>query len=80
MRQVIMDAKAASHNTVANMNAPDATTTTTRQPVGPQAAPKASAQATLPPQAKAQLRDGVTTTFKNGQKWTLQNGQPVRVQ
>ncbi len=26
------------------------------------------------------LKEGVTTIFKNGQKWKLQNGQPVQVQ
>ncbi len=26
------------------------------------------------------LREGVVTTFRNGQKWTLQGGQPVQVQ
>jgi hypothetical protein len=25
------------------------------------------------------LKDGVVTTFKNGQQWTLRNGQPVQV-
>lgn len=34
----------------------------------------------LPPQALAQLKDGLHTTFGNGQVWTLQNGKPVRVQ
>jgi len=33
----------------------------------------------LPQQAAAQLKEGATTTFGNGQTWTLQNGQPVRV-
>ena len=31
----------------------------------------------LPPQARSRLKEGVTTTFGNGQKWTLQNGKPV---
>jgi hypothetical protein len=35
----------------------------------------------LPPEAAAKLKQGVITTFGNGQKWTLdQNGQPKKVQ
>ena len=34
---------------------------------------------TLPDSAKAQLKEGVHTTFKNGQTWTLENGQPKQV-
>lgn len=34
----------------------------------------------LPAEAVKQLQEGVHTTFKNGQTWTLQNGQPVQVQ
>lgn len=34
----------------------------------------------LPPQAVQQLREGNVTTFRNGQRWTLRNGQPVQVQ
>lgn len=34
---------------------------------------------TLPAQAQSQLKEGVDTTFGNGQVWTLQNGQPVRI-
>jgi len=34
----------------------------------------------LPPEAVSMLREGKNTRFKNGQVWTLQNGQPVRVQ
>lgn len=59
-------------------------------PVGPQAAPTApavpaspapAAQATAPPQrALASLKPGVVTTFANGQKWTIKNGQPMQVQ
>lgn len=33
----------------------------------------------LPPQAMAQLREGETVTFGNGQTWMLQNGMPVQV-
>lgn len=34
----------------------------------------------LPPQAISKLKEGVVTTFGNGQKWTLRNKQPVQVQ
>jgi hypothetical protein len=34
----------------------------------------------LPPAAVQQLKEGQTTTFANGQSWTLRNGQPVQVQ
>jgi hypothetical protein len=33
-----------------------------------------------PPAALAQLQEGHVTTFGNGQKWTMQGGQPVQVQ
>ncbi len=33
----------------------------------------------LPDSAKAQLKEGHVTTFGNGQKWTLKNGQPQQV-
>jgi hypothetical protein len=39
----------------------------------------ASKPAALPAAASSQLKEGVNTTFKNGQVWTLQNGQPVQV-
>jgi hypothetical protein len=42
------------------------------------AAPAAPAE-TLPPAALSQLKEGQTTTFGNGQQWTLQNGKPTRV-
>ena len=32
-----------------------------------------------PPQALQQLKEGQTTTFANGQAWTLKGGKPVRV-
>ena len=35
--------------------------------------------ATLPQSAASKLREGVSTTFGNGQVWTLRNGSPVRV-
>ena len=34
----------------------------------------------LPPAARARLKEGLVTTFGNGQKWTLKNGQPEQVQ
>jgi len=37
-------------------------------------------QAQLPPAAVQQLKEGVHTTFANGQTWTLQGGKPVQVQ
>lgn len=33
----------------------------------------------LPDAAKKQLKEGVITTFGNGQEWTLENGQPKQV-
>lgn len=36
-------------------------------------------EAALPPEVVKHLKEGRATTFSNGQKWTLQNGQPVRV-
>jgi hypothetical protein len=33
----------------------------------------------LPQAARSQLKPGQVTTFANGQRWTLRNGQPVRV-
>lgn len=39
-----------------------------------------STSAQLPPAARMQLKAGQVTTFKNGQRWTVQNGQPVQVQ
>jgi hypothetical protein len=34
----------------------------------------------LPAAARAKLREGVITTFANGQRWTLQDGVPARVE
>lgn len=34
----------------------------------------------LPQAAASRLREGVVTTFGNGQQWTLKGGQPVQVQ
>ncbi len=47
---------------------------------GTSASPAGGAATTLPPQALAQLKEGMHTTFANHQVWTLQNGKPVRVQ
>lgn len=33
----------------------------------------------LPEEAISQLKEGVITEFKNGQKWTLKNGKPARI-
>jgi hypothetical protein len=33
----------------------------------------------IPPEARAKLKEGVVTTFNNGQSWTLKNGEAVRV-
>ena len=47
----------------------------------PPAQPSQAAQpaVALPPAAVSRLKDGVVTTFTNGQQWTLRNGQPVQV-
>lgn len=47
-------------------------------PAAPAAGAKPAAPA-LPPEARSQLKEGVVTTFGNGQKWTLRNGLPVQV-
>jgi hypothetical protein len=44
------------------------------------ASPAGGAATTLPPQALGALKEGIHTTFGNGQVWTIQNGKPVRVQ
>ena len=53
------------------------TTTTTDAKVGAQ--PQTSSQTTLPQEAISKLKEGQVTTFGNGQKWTLENGQPVQI-
>jgi hypothetical protein len=50
-----------------------------REQVNPSAKPSSSSSTALPPAALAQLKEGQTTTFKNGQQWKLQNGKPVKV-
>jgi hypothetical protein len=42
------------------------------------AAPSGGSTGSTPPTDR--LKEGVVTTFKNGQKWTLRGGQPVQVQ
>jgi hypothetical protein len=42
-------------------------------------APAAAPATQLPPAAMSQLKEGVATTFANGQQWTLKNGQPTQV-
>ena len=39
-----------------------------------------NARGNLPAAARSQLKEGHITTFANGQKWTLKNGQPEQVQ
>jgi hypothetical protein len=46
---------------------------------GTQQGSAAPGAAALPDQARAQLKEGQVTTFGNGQKWTLKNGQPAQV-
>lgn len=48
-------------------------------PAGGNPAAAAAPSATLPPAVAAGLKEGVQTTFGNGQVWTKQNGAPVRV-
>ncbi len=40
---------------------------------------KPASAGAIPAQARARLREGMVTTFGNGQQWTLQHGKPVRV-
>jgi hypothetical protein len=47
---------------------------TEARPVG--AAPGAGS---ISPEGRASLKEGVETTFGNGQVWTLKGGQPVRI-
>jgi hypothetical protein len=49
------------------------------RPAAPAARPSQAATE-LPPAARARLKEGVVTTFGNGQKWTLTDGVPARVQ
>lgn len=38
-----------------------------------------SGRSQIPPEAAAKLRPGVNTPFRNGQVWTIRDGQPVRL-
>lgn len=42
--------------------------------------PAGQGPVSLPPAARARLKEGQVTTFGNGQRWTLQGGHPVQVQ
>jgi hypothetical protein len=48
------------------------------QPMAPQPTPQPK-PAALPPEAMRMLSEGQPTPFRNGQVWTLQKGQPVRI-
>lgn len=52
--------------------------TSSAEPAAPAASKPASAAGSGAPPASL-LKEGVQTKFKNGQVWTLRNGQPVRV-
>lgn len=43
------------------------------------ATPPTSGRSQIPPEAAAKLRPGVNTPFRNGQVWTIRDGQPVRL-
>ena len=63
----------------ARMYAEDTRVTPKAATSGTPAPAPAPAPAALPPAALAQLKEGVVTTFANGQQWKLQNGKPVKV-
>lgn len=48
-------------------------------PAGAAAAAPPPPSVQLPEQARARLKEGQITTFNNGQKWTLRDGQPVKI-
>lgn len=50
-----------------------------REPTSPEVATPKPSKDTLPDSARAQLREGVNTTFANGQTWTLMDGKAVKV-
>jgi hypothetical protein len=56
---------------------PTPTPTSAIQARGLVAPPRAAVPSGAPPARL--LKEGVQTTFKNGQTWTLQNGVPVKV-
>lgn len=51
-----------------------------RELEGMSATERGVSHGTLPPEAQKMLKEGQVTTFGNGQKWTLKNGKPERVQ
>lgn len=48
-------------------------------PAAPAAPASPEAPASLPPEARARLREGINVTFANGQVWTLRGGVPTQV-
>ena len=50
-----------------------------KEPTSPEVATPKPSKDTLPDSARAQLREGVNTTFANGQTWTLMDGKAVKV-
>lgn len=50
-----------------------------KEPASPEVATPKPSKDTLPDSARAQLREGVNTTFANGQTWTLMDGKAVKV-
>lgn len=70
LRGMIIGGNGAAVPAPAGVRAPAPAAAPAGAPNGPQ----------IPTQAISQLRDGIVTTFGNGQRWTLHNGQPARVQ
>lgn len=69
---------AAMEGSVQNVAAPGAPVTAPKGAPNP-SAPVMALDSTLPASAVARLREGVVTQFANGQRWTLRQGMPVRV-
>lgn len=69
---------AAMEGSVQDAAAPGAPVTAPRGAPNP-SAPVMALDSTLPASAAARLREGVVTQFANGQRWTLRQGMPVRV-
>jgi hypothetical protein len=75
-----MKAVADEQRAVADQKKPELPQITA--PEGPQTKAlkaKAKGSSGLPDAAKKQLKEGIITTFGNGQEWTLENGQPKQV-
>lgn len=70
----------ASQADVAPAVAPPAPAPSRPPTRGRQSVPRPEESTTLPPAAVSQLKEGIRTTFKNGQVWTMRGGQPVRLQ